>query len=80
MSWFQRDKAISMLNRAVSLDPDNYNYKFNLAVIYDKEGEYQKAMLLYNNVIRNYNESSDSDNSISIRSVRQRVEFIKSQM
>lgn len=42
--------AIKNLYQAVKLEPDNNNYKYNLAVLFDKNGYYQNAALLYENL------------------------------
>ncbi len=74
------DQAILLLNRAIALDPNEIEYKFNLAVIYDKAKEYSKALNLYQDVIDNYTNSNDIDRSVPIVQVRQRAEYIKNKI
>ena len=74
------DQAILLLSRAIALDPNEIEYKFNLAVIYDKAKEYPKALNLYQDVIDNYTNSNDIDQSVPIVQVRQRAEYIKNKI
>lgn len=74
------DQAILLLSRAVNIDPQNIQYRFNLAVIYDKAGDYQNAYKLYQDVVNGYVGNNNVDNSIPIVQVKQRVEFIKSKI
>ena len=71
------DQAILLLNRAIALDPSKIEYKFNLAVIYDKAGDYQRALQLYMDVINNYTNNGEIDGSVPIVQIRQRAEYIK---
>ena len=74
------DQAILLLSRAIALDPSKIEYKFNLAVIYDKAGDYGKALKLYMEVINSYTDNGDIDDSVPIVQVRQRAEYIKNRM
>lgn len=74
------EQAILLLNRAISIDPEQIKYKFNLAIIYDKAGDYSNAVGYYQDVLKNYLSKGDIDNSIPIEQVKQRIEFIKSKL
>jgi tetratricopeptide (TPR) repeat protein len=75
------NQAILLLNRAVELEPDNLQYKFNLAVIYDKNENYQSALGFYQDVINGYSQKNGTDDSgIPIAQVKQRIEYIKNKV
>lgn len=71
------DQAIMLLSRAVAMDPDNAEYKFNLAVIYDKSKDYRNALDMYQQVVSSYIESDDIDQTIPITEVKNRIDYIK---
>lgn len=71
------DKAIILLEKAIALDPDNVSYKYNLAVIYDKTSQEEKAVEYYSSVLDNYSEDSQL---VSIEQVQQRLQTIKSKI
>jgi len=71
------DQAIILLQKAISIDPINADYQYNLAVIYDKTSQLQKALDMYANVEKNY---TDDNSSISIEQVRNREAAIKSKI
>ncbi|MFT6077294.1 MAG: tetratricopeptide (TPR) repeat protein [Rickettsiales bacterium] len=70
------DQAILLLKRAIHLNPHQETYKFNLAVIFDKKGDYQNALPKYQSLIKKYISSGELDESIPIEQVKQRVDFI----
>ena len=72
------DKAISYLLRAINLDEQNLNLKFNLAIIYDKANKIEKALELYTDVVKNYFNNQNS--SIPIEIVQKRIETIKNKL
>ncbi len=67
------DQATSMLQKAITLDSANLDYKYNLAVIYDKTEQYEKAVDLYSQVIREY---SNDNQTVPLDQVKKRVAFI----
>lgn len=69
------DQAISLLKKAITLDPNRIDYKYNLAVIYDKTSDFENALGLYSEVTKGY---TDENSSIQIDQVNQRVEAIRS--
>ncbi len=71
------DQAISLLQKAITIDQENIGYKYNLAVIYDKTAQYEKALDLYSDVAKNY---SDSNSSVSLDQVQKRIQSIKNKI
>jgi Tfp pilus assembly protein PilF len=47
----QPQQAIQYLRRALSISPQNMAYRYNLAVLLDKNGDYQNAIQLYKQLI-----------------------------
>lgn len=72
------DKAISYFLKAINLDDSNISYKFNLAIIYDKAGKFEKALEMYSEVVKNY--FNTNNNSIPIEVVKKRIETIKNKL
>ncbi len=70
-------KAIELLERAVEIDAANLGYKFNLAVIYDKTAQSDKAIDLYSQIEEKY---SDGDSSISIDQVQKRLQTLRNKL
>lgn len=68
------DQAISMMQKAIILDQENIGYQYNLAVIYDKTEQYEKAIDLYSQVIRRSTKDSEE---FSLDQIKKRIEFIK---
>ena len=68
------NSAIKNYTKALELDYGNTNYCYNLGVLYDENKEYEKALEMYANVVKN-NDSSNSE--IAFDSVRRRIEKIK---
>ena len=66
--------AIKNYTKALELDYTNVNYRYNLGVLYDQNKEYEKALEMYANVVKN-NDNSNSE--IAIDSVKRRIEKIK---
>jgi tetratricopeptide (TPR) repeat protein len=68
------ERAIYFLKKAIGLDPERIDYKYNLAIIYDKTAQYGKAVEVYSDVIKNY---SEANQFIPIEQVKSRMESIK---
>jgi len=71
--------AADLLRQAIALDSDRLDYKYNLAITYDKSGDYEKAYASYQDVIRNYNDNKWAL-AIPIQAVKMRVETIKNKL
>jgi tetratricopeptide (TPR) repeat protein len=71
------DQAISLMQKAITLDSENVDYKYNLAVIYDQTEQYSKALDLYSEVVRKY---SNVNQSVPIDQVKKRIEFISTKI
>ena len=71
------DQAISLMQKAITLDSENVDYKYNLAVIYDQTEQYSKALDLYSEVVRKY---SDANQSVPLDQVKKRIEFISTKI
>lgn len=67
------DQAITLLNRAIEIEPINIAYKYNLAIMYDKTSQTSKALSLYADVSRDY---LPEDHMIAIDQVRNRIKAI----
>ena len=67
--------AIKNYTKALQLDYTNVNYRYNLGVLYDQNKEYEKALEMYANVVKNNDNYSNSE--IAIDSVKRRIEKIK---
>ena len=70
------DKAIDKMFRAVSLAPENLTYRYNLAIMLDKQKNYDEAAKLYRQLI----EATQRGEKIpgNIDNIQQRLTFISS--
>jgi len=71
-----RDKAVDKMYRALAISPENITYRYNLAIMLDKNGNYDKAAQLYAQIL-------DASNKGQIipgdaRKIQQRLTFIRS--
>lgn len=71
------EQAAILFERASTLDPTNIDYKYNLAVIYDKNEQYDKAIDVYSEVIR---KTSSTSQSVPVAMIKKRIKFIDSQL
>lgn len=55
----QKDISSKYLEKAVLLDPDNFWYKQTLAALYEDSEDYQKAISLYEKMVKKYPDRSD---------------------
>jgi len=70
------DHAISMFERAINIDSTRLDYQYNLALIYDKTSNYEKALGLYSQLVKN---ASDGQ-GIPLDQVKKRIEFIRQKL
>lgn len=70
------DQAIYMLKKAISFDNKRLDYKYNLAIIYDKTLDYKNALESYADVVKHYNTGTEG-RVVPLEQVRQRISFIK---
>ena len=68
------NSAIKNYTKALDLDYGNMNYCYNLGVLYDQNKEYEKALEMYANVVKN---NDNSNREIALDSVKRRIEKIK---
>jgi len=70
------DKATDKMFRAVALSPENLTYRYNLAIMLDKQKNYDEATKLYKQLV----EASDRGEKIpgNISNIQQRLTFISS--
>lgn len=54
------NKAIKYMKEAISIDPTNIIYLYNLAVLYDKMENYQSAQITYKLVLKNMETNNNS--------------------
>ena len=72
MNYRQAEKY---LKTALSLDPDNVVYRYNLAVLCDKLGKYREASHLYTQILK-----SDNSHTLaaSYESIKDRLDYLHS--
>jgi len=68
------DNAINAIKTAIVLSPQTIEYKYNLAVIFDKTAQSQQALELYLEVAKNY---SNDAKSVSLAQVQKRIESLQ---
>ncbi len=70
------EKAVDKMYQALSLSPENTTYRYNLAVMLDRAGHYDRAATLYKQLIN----ASEQGELIpgDVRKIQQRLTFIRS--
>lgn len=71
------EKAIDLMKKAIFMDSGNYQYKYNLAVMYDKTRRYEDAYDLYNKIITKLSRSESEKMGIPIDSIYQRAKYLE---
>lgn len=69
------EDAITLLERAIYLDPNNIGYKYNLAIAYDKAEKYDLALSKYIDVVDSF--SDGDDRFIALDQVKERIKAIR---
>lgn len=72
------EKAAKLLEKSIAIEPGNIDYKYNLAIIYDKTSQTDKAINMYSEVEESY--SNDKSQSISISQVENRLKTLRSKI
>lgn len=67
------DQAVSYLKKAIEIDSERVDYKYNLAVVYDQAEKYPEAISMYNEVLSHY---KDSDQQFPIDQIEKRIQVI----
>lgn len=70
------DKAIDYIEKALSLDNNNVEYKYNLAVLYDLTGNLTQAKNLYTDVLDYYASNNNIIYNLPVEEVKRRVELL----
>ena len=70
-------EAMQNLRKALSLEPDDNNYRYNLAVLLDKQGDYENARIIYHDLL----DSSYKGGQLPVnrKIIEDRLTFISSQ-
>jgi tetratricopeptide (TPR) repeat protein len=71
------NEAILLMQKAYYSQPKEFSHKINLAILYDKNKEYQNAISLYQQIVGDYNQNKITDKEIPIFKIKNRLEFIK---
>jgi Flp pilus assembly protein TadD len=68
------DAAMEKMNIAISLSPENLKYRYNMAIILDKKGDWQNAAIFYKQLLT----ASERGEKIAanLESIQQRMTFI----
>lgn len=66
-------KAIEYIKRAIELDQNNLEYKYNLAVLYDLDQNYSQAKFLYNELLLFYSSNPEISYNLPIKEIQERV-------
>jgi Tfp pilus assembly protein PilF len=70
------DMASEKMFRAVDLSPENLIYRYNLAIMLDKQQKYDEAGKLYHQIVQAYQRGQDIPGNIT--QIQQRLIFISS--
>lgn len=72
-------QALRLQHRAVELEPDNMLYRLDLAILYDRVGEKDGAVTLYQQVVQAYDAQDASlPHTLGIDDIRHRLDYLAS--
>ncbi len=71
-----RDKAVDKMYRALSIAPENITYRYNLAIMLDKNGKYEDAGKLYTQLLDSHAKGAVIPGDAT--KIQQRLTFIRS--
>ncbi|MBY0408488.1 MAG: tetratricopeptide repeat protein, partial [Rickettsiales bacterium] len=72
----QTDKAIENMTKAIELAPENIAYRYNFAIMLDKQKKYDEAAVLYRQILQAYQRGDKIPGNI--QQIQQRLTFISS--
>ena len=70
------DQASANMTRAIELEPENLTYRYNFAIMLDKQHKYDEAAQLYRQIIQAYQRGEMTPGNI--QKIQQRLTFISS--
>jgi tetratricopeptide (TPR) repeat protein len=70
------DKASEHMVRAIQLEPENLTYRYNFAILLDKQRKYDEAAELYRQIVQAYHRGEAIPGNI--QKIQQRLTFISS--
>ncbi len=71
------EMAIHTMKEAIMKEPARVDYKFNLAVMYDKCEKFKDALNSYYEVVQGYQTNDSWSRSIPIEQVKSRIQIVK---
>jgi tetratricopeptide (TPR) repeat protein len=71
------EQAAKNLEKAINQAPNRVDYKYNLAIIYDKNKQYAKAIESYYDVLKNYKNDKKWQNIIALDEVKSRIQTLQ---
>ena len=70
-------RAIDYIKRAIELDQNNLEYKYNLAVLYDLNNNYDQAKFLYNELLSFYATNPETTYNLPLKEIQDRLNALK---
>lgn len=71
----QIDQAINSLQQAINIEPDNIEFQLNLAILFDQNKDFEKALMQYQRVLKSY--KNQGNNNIPINQIVLRIDAVK---
>ncbi len=72
------DQAIYLLKRAIQINPVKFEYRYNLAILYDLNHRYDKAINAYLQLIDEIEKSKDVEYAEELEQISSRVAYLQS--
>lgn len=70
-------KAIDYIKKAIELDQNNLEYRYNLAVLYDLDKNYNQAKFLYNELLVFYSSNPENNYNLPLNEIQDRVNTLQ---
>jgi len=74
------NQAILYMEKAREINSSEINYSYNLAIFYDKNKNFKKALELYMLTLKNYDKDLHKNNKIDLTKIQNRIEHIKEKL
>lgn len=71
------NQAILYMEKAREINSSEINYSYNLAIFYDKNKNFKKALELYMLTLKNYDKDLHKNNKIDLTKIQNRIDILR---
>ena len=71
------ERAVDLMKKALFIEPDNFQYQYNLAIMLDKKGDYKDAKGLYDKILSKLSRSQSEKLGIPLDQIYKRAKYLE---